>query len=266
MATPRVLVFSGYGLNCEEETAFAFESAGGRSDVAHINDVIDGRIKLDRYQILAFPGGFSYGDDTGSGQAFGNKLRHHLWDELLAFVRRDTLTIGICNGFQIIANLGLVPAVDRQYGDRQLALLHNDSARYTVRWVDLEVTGHTPWLRGIRQLSIPIAHGEGKVYADPETLSKLNRKGQVALRYVSGEICRYLNLPANPNGSLEDIAGVTDESGRILGLMPHPERALFFTQLPHWPLLREQYRRRGEPIPETASGRQIFENGIRYFA
>ena len=265
MAKPRVLVFSGYGLNCEAETKFAFETAGAIADIVHINDIIDGHKDLSDYQIMAFPGGFSYGDDTGSGNAFANKLRHHVWPKVLKFVSRDTLTIGVCNGFQIIANLGLVPAIKGEYGQRQVALLHNNNARYTVRWVDLRVQNSSPWLTGINYLTLPIAHGEGKVCADPAMRQLLEQNNLVALRYISGEICRYQNLTANPNGALDDIAGITDESGRVLGLMPHPERALNFTQLPHWPILKEQYRRRNETIPEHGSGIAVFQNAVRYF-
>ena len=265
MATPRALIFSGYGLNCEEETKFAFEQGGAIADIVHINDLIDGTKKLSNYQIMAFPGGFSYGDDTGSGNAFANKLRHHLWDEVLAFVNRETLTLGICNGFQIIANLGLVPAINKEYGKRQVALVHNDNARYTVRWVDLEVGNDCPWLAGIDRISLPIAHGEGKLFADPTVRKELEGHNLVALRYVQGEICQDQDLPANPNGSIDKIAGLTDESGRILGMMPHPERAVEFTQLPGWPLKKERMGHLGDSLPEHGPGLDIFKNAVTYF-
>lgn len=264
---PKTLVFSGYGLNCEEETKYGFELAGGIADIVHINDLIDRRNKLSDYQILVVPGGFSYGDDTGSGNAYANKLRNHLWYDLLRFIKQDKLIIGICNGFQILVNLGLLPALNKDYGRRTVALMPNDSARYTVRFVDLKVENNKSlWVKGIETLSIPIAHGEGKFYADIEVLKQLNRKKLIALRYSNGETCKYQNLEANPNGSLEDIAGVTDETGRILGLMPHPERALFFTQMPNWPLLNEQYKRKGEKLPINGPGLKIFKNAINYFS
>ncbi len=262
---PKVLVFSGYGLNCEEETKFAFELAGATADIIHINDLIAKPKILDNYQVLAFPGGFSYGDDTGSGNAFANKLRNHVWDQLEKFVTGDKLVIGICNGFQIIADLGLLPALKRQYGKREIALLHNDSARYTVRWVDLQVENDSPWLSGMTQLPVAIAHGEGKLFADKDVLSVLKKEKLVALRYVNGEICKYQNLPYNPTGTLDDIAGITDETGKVLGLMPHPERAMFFTQLPNWPLLKEQYKREGKRLPKYGPGLQIFKNSVAYF-
>lgn len=266
MTAPRALILSGYGLNCEEETKFALELAGGRADIVHINDLIENPKRLSDYQILAFPGGFSYGDDTGAGNAFANKLQHHMGAELAAFVARDTLTVGICNGFQIIANLGLVPATNKDYGKRSVALVHNQLARYTTRWVDLEVANSSPWLAGLQRLSLPIAHGEGKLFADDATIQRLKKADQIALRYVSGEVCAYADLPANPNGSLDDIAGITDTTGRVLGLMPHPERALFFTHQPHWPILSERLKREGKPIPSEAFGSAIFRNAVNYFS
>jgi len=260
---PNVLVMFGYGINCEEETKFAFETAGARADIVHINDLIDGYKKLDNYQVIAFPGGFSYGDDTGAGNAFANRIRNNFWDEIKTFVGGDHLIIGICNGFQIIANLGLFSDTN---GTPQVALTHNTSARYYDRWVDLIVQNNSPWLLGIEKLSLPIAHGEGRFYAEPKTLNEINQRRLVALKYFKGEMCEYQYLEQNPNGSLEDIAGITDDSGRIFGMMPHPERAIGFTQHPYWTLLKEQYKRSEREIPGEGQGIQIFKNGVNYFS
>ncbi|NTU74374.1 phosphoribosylformylglycinamidine synthase subunit PurQ [Candidatus Roizmanbacteria bacterium] len=266
MKKPTALVFSGYGLNCEEETAHAFELAGANIEITHINDIIDRASILDDTQILAFPGGFSYGDDTGSGNAFANRVRNHLWDAIHSFIQKDKLVIGICNGFQILTNLGLVPALNNAYGERQAALLPNTSARYINRWVDVKVRTLTPWLKGIKEMSLPIAHGEGRFYAAPEVLNHIVRNKLVALEYTTGEICEYQGLEANPNGALKDIAGIIDTSGRILGMMPHPERAMFFTQYPNWPYLKDQLVRKGKKIPEYGQGLQVFKNGVEYFS
>jgi len=263
MTNPKVLVLTGYGINCDDETKFAFEKAGATADLVHINDLIETPKKLESYQIVAFPGGFSYGDDTGSGNALAWKIRNNLGIE--RFTAGNKLIIGICNGFQVLVNLGLLHALDGQYGQRQVALNHNVSARYLDRWVDLEFKGRSHWTKDIGRISLPIAHGEGKFYADPEVLDQINRKGLVAAKYIEGEICRQQRLTTNPNGSLEDIAGITDETGRIFGLMPHPERAISFTQLPHWTFLREQYTRAGREIPKEAGGIKIFKNGVDYF-
>lgn len=262
---PNVLVFSGYGLNCEEETKFAFEKSGAKAEIVHINDLIDGFKNLKNYEILAFPGGFSYGDDTGSGNAFANKVRNYLWEKIEKFVAKDKLVIGICNGFQILVNLGLLPAFDKKYGKREVALLHNNSARYTVRWIDLEIKNDSPWFLGIDNISLPIAHGEGKFFAEEKILEKLKEKNLVAAKYVKGEICDYQSLEPNPNGSLENIAAITDETKKILGMMPHPERAIFFTQLPNWPYLREKYTRENKEIPTIGPGLKIFQNAVNYF-
>lgn len=265
MKKPTVFVLSGYGLNCEEETAFAFRFAGSAATIVHINDLIERPKELRSCQILAVPGGFAYGDDTGSGNAYAQKLKNHLWEEILRFVEQDRLVIGICNGCQILVNLGLVPAMDKNYGARRVALLPNDTARYTVRWTDVRVENTSPWLAGLDTVSLPIAHGEGKFYADPETLERLTAHKQIALRYVAGDICTFQRLPANPTGTLDDIAGMTDETGRILGLMPHPERAIFFTQLPHWTYLKETYYRNGKRLPKYGQGLRIFQNAVRYY-
>lgn len=252
---PKTIVLSGYGLNCEEETAFAFKLAGGEADIIHINNLIVQPKKLKQYQVLAIPGGFSYGDDTGSGRAFANKMKSRLLAELNSFIKKDKLIIGICNGFQILTHLDLLAG----------ALVHNTSARYLDRWVDLKVGNKSPWLKGIKSLSCPIAHSEGKFFVSDELMAKLKKKQMIAIRYTKGEICKHQNLPANPNGSLEDIAGLTDKTGKILGLMPHPERSIFFTQLANWPFLKEKYKRMGKKIPKYGPGLQIFKNGVEYF-
>lgn len=252
----RVLVFSGYGLNCEEETAYAFTLSGAKADIVHLNDVIDGRIKISHYDILAFPGGFAYGDDTGSGKAYANKVKNHLEKELHAFLKAKKLIIGICNGFQILTQLGILPG----------ALTFNDSNRYTVRWVDMEVEGESPWLKGITKLSAPTAHGEGKFVASKKKLAELKKKKQIALRYVKGETTMYQDLPKNPNGSMEDISGVLSYEGRVFGLMPHPDRALFAMQLPDWPLRKDESRRSSKAFPQYGPGLQIFKNGVEYFS
>lgn len=266
MKKPKVLVFSGYGLNCEEETAYVFNISGAQADIVHINDLIENKKKLNQYSVVAFPGGFSYGDDTGSGNAFAARLHASLESELVSFVQKDKLVIGICNGCQIVANLGLVPGFDKIYTDKKIAFLNNEFPRYVDRWVDLKVQEtNSPWLKKLDALLMPIAHGEGRFYTDAATLKRLKEHKQIALKYVNGAICEHQFLPANPNGSLEDAAGITDPSGRILALMPHPERSIFFHQLPHWTYLKEQLTRSGKKVPEFTSSLQIFKNAVQYF-
>jgi len=254
---PKVIIMSGYGLNCEEETKFAFEWAGGNANIVHINDLIAKPKMLSEYQVLAFPGGFSYGDDTGSGKAYANKFKNHLAKELKEFLSRNTLVMGICNGFQIITNLGILPG----------ALALNKNGKYLDRWVDLRVDGKSPWLTGIKKISIPIAHGEGRYVISQKEYKNLKKNGRIAFTYTKGEICNFQNLEANPNGSDYDIAGVLAYNGRVLGLMPHPERAMFSHQSPLW------LRRKASFLPgrqinkgkEEGAGLQIFKNAIKYF-
>lgn len=266
MNKPKVIVFSGYGFNCEEETKYAFDISGGNADIVHINDIIAGTHKLSDYQIMALGGGFVYGDDTGAGNAYANKIKNHIWEDLLKFINDGKLIIGICNGFQVLMNLGLVPAINGNYGAREMGLMPNETPRYTVRFIDLKIESKkSPWYKGIKQLSIPMANGEGRLFAPKEVMKIINDHDLVGARYIKGEMSTYLDLPYNPNGSIEDIASITDETGRVMGLMPHPERAMFFTQLPNWELLKEKYKKEGKEIPEFAPGLQIFKNGIEYF-
>ena len=252
---PKVIILSGYGLNCEEETKFAFETAGGKADIVHINDLIKDPKQLLKYQILVFPGGFSYGDDTGSGKAYASKMRNHLNKELEQFISGKTLTIGICNGFQIMTNLGLLPG----------GLAHNEGGHYIDRWVDLKVTGKSPWLTGIKKISLPIAHGEGKYMIEGKEYKKMQSKKEIAFTYTKGEICEYQELAPNPNGAMHDIAGVLSHDGRVLGMMPHPERALFFHHQPNWSATKEIYRAKKKALPEFGPSLTLFTNAIKFF-
>ena len=250
-AKPKIIVMSGYGLNCEEETKFAFEWAGGEADIVHLNDLIAKPKMLAKYDIMALGGGFAYGDDTGSGKAYANKFKNHLSKELAEFLARDTLTIGICNGFQIATNLGILPG----------GLMWNKGGKYIDRWVDLKAVGKSPWLKGIKKLSVPIAHGEGH-YVIPEKKYRAMRKNrEIAFTYTKGDICNFQNLEKNPNGSDYDIAGVLAYNGRVLGLMPHPERAMFPHQNPMWQMKKQENKK----MPKEGPGLQIFKNGIAYF-
>lgn len=252
---PKILVFSGYGLNCEDEIKYVFDLAGGNAEIVHINDLVAGKKKIKDYQILTFPGGFSYGDDLGSGKAYANKVKNHLQSDIDEFIAKGGLMLGICNGFQIMTQLGVLPG----------ALAHNSGARYIDRWVDLKVENlKSPWLKGIKTLSLPIAHGEGRYIAPTAELKKLNSNKQIAFRYVKGEMSKSMDLPYNPNGATEDIAGVLAQEGRILGMMPHPERAMFTTQLPNFPFLKEKARRTKKALPKFGAGLLIFKNAVEY--
>lgn len=249
---PKIIIMSGYGLNCEEETKFAFEWAGGEADIVHINDLIAKPKMLSQYQILVFPGGFSYGDDTGSGKAYANKFKNHLAKELTEFLSGDTLAIGICNGFQIMTNLGILPG----------ALTYNKNGKYIDRWVDLSTSGGlkvsaSPWLKNIKKISLPIAHGEGHYVISEKEYKNLKKNNQIAFTYTKGDICNFQNLEKNPNGSNHDIAGVLAYNGRVLGMMPHPERGMFSHQSPMWQIDKK--------VSKEGAGLQIFKNAVNYF-
>jgi len=266
MASPRVLVLTGYGINCEEETAFAFSRCGAQCRIMHVNDLIADPGQLKKTQIFVVPGGFSYGDDTGSGNALANKMRNTLWAELMDFILGDRLVLGICNGFQVLVNLGLLPGFAENYGERQVALISNSSSRYECRWVDLLVPeNHSIFLQGMNRLHLPIAHGEGRFYAPREVLLRLRDGGNVAMSYADQEgKPAGGKFPQNPNGSLFDIAGICDESGKVLGMMPHPERALVLSQLPSWPDMtaRQETGKWDDPGP----GSVLFQNAVNYFS
>ncbi|RJR15813.1 phosphoribosylamine--glycine ligase [Candidatus Microgenomates bacterium] len=261
---PRALVIAGYGFNCESETSFGFETAGAESKIVHVNDLIAKKQKLSEFDIIAFPGGFSYGDDTGSGNAMALKIKNHLWDDLLEFVHKQKLVIGICNGFQVLVSLGLLPALGEQYGTRQAALLSNSSANYVARFTDVKVSNDSLWFEGIEELTLPIAHGEGRFFADAKTLQQLQEKNMIALRYTKGAFYRFSKKPVNPTGTLDNIAALTNETGTVLGMMPHPERALFFTQLPNWTVLKITYEQEGKPVPYFGPGLRIFQNAVSF--
>jgi len=258
----KAVVIAGYGINCEEETAHVFEHLGGQAQIIHVNDLIEDASPLKQAQIIAFAGGFSYGDDTGSGNGFARKIENHFKQELLEFHARDTLMIGICNGCQILSRLGLVGS---SLGTQTVALAHNDSNRYQCRWVHLQAEQNdSPWLtKDMEQpIYVPVAHGEGKFIVPDDIDDTL-----VALRYVNaqGELANG-TFPVNPNGSLQDIAGVFDNTGRVLALMPHPERAFYTWQRADYPVLKDAAQRQNTQLPEYADGKALFANALNYFA
>ena len=264
---PKALILTGYGINCEEETAKAFTTQRGEAEIVHVNDLINGDKDLSNYQILAIPGGFSYGDDTGSGNALANKIKNNLNEEILKFAQEDKLIIGICNGFQILTNLGLAPASNQQYGKREVALVHNNTARYQCRWVHLK--NHSQkciWTKDIDTLHVPIAHGEGNFYAEEETIQNMQDQDQIVFKYISQDGSpANEEFPINPNGSMLDIAGICDESGRIFGMMPHPERFFSFENEEGWEIKKEELIREGKEIPKQGAGLKIFKNAVEYF-
>lgn len=267
MTKPNVLVLTGYGINCDNETRYAFESAGAQAERVHVNDLIDGVKNLSDYQILAFPGGFSYGDDIAAGRVMANKFVTNLREDLKDFLAAEKLVIGICNGFQVIVKLGLISDLDDLPSEQRVTLTYNDSDRYEDRWVHLEsATDRCVFTQGIEKMYLPVAHGEGKFFAPDETLDVMEAAGQIVFRYAApdGGPARG-KFPANPNGSPRDIAAVCDRSGRVFGMMPHPERFLSFTNHPQWTAIADRLKREGKEIPTEGDGLRIFANAVKYF-
>jgi len=265
---PKVLVLTGFGLNCDHETAYAFERAGAAARRAHINALIAGDVRLDDYQILAFGGGFSWGDDHGAGVIQALRLKTNIGDKLLDFVEAGKLVIGICNGFQTLVNLGLLPGIGGEYTRRSVALIANDCGNFRDQWVRVTINPDSPcvFTRGIKTLDMPVRHGEGKFYAEPETLQTLADDHQVTMQYAlpDGRAADGA-FPHNPNGSLADIAGICDPSGRVFGLMPHPEAYNHVTNHPDWPRRNEEQKRSGKsPTCDAGDGIRIFENAVAY--
>lgn len=258
MSAPQVLILRAPGTNCDHETAHAFELAGGNPALVHINQLLDDPSLPSGYQILCLPGGFSYGDDIAAGRILGNQIRHHLQQALVEFKEAGKLVLGICNGFQILMNSGLL--LDDVEAGSPATLTWNDSGKFEDRWVNLARSSeHCVFLQGIESMYLPVAHAEGKFVArDQGTLDALDRGGQLALRYapLNGST-DGVPYPDNPNGSQLAVAGLCDPSGRVLGLMPHPERHVDATHHPRW--TREGLREQGD-------GLKMFKNAVNYFA
>ena len=265
MQRPRVLVLTGYGINCERETAHAFNlpAVGGNAETLHISDLIAQPDQLDAYHILALPGGFAFGDDISAGIVLATKLRYRLQQPLSKFLSDGKLVIGICNGFQALVRLGLLPAVTGEWWRQDATLTDNDSGKFEDRWVHLQINPAcpSPFVQHMDGCYLPVRHGEGKfVPRDPEVLRLLQANHQIAARYCAppgtdGQGGTAVDYPWNPNGSVDNIAAVCDPSGRIFGLMPHPEAYVTRVQHPRWTR---------ETLPEEGFGVQLFRNAVDF--
>jgi phosphoribosylformylglycinamidine synthase len=268
MRDVNVLVMSGFGLNCDTETAYAFELAGAKTRAVHINSLIDGSARLEDFQILVFIGGFSWADDHGAGVIQAMRLKTNIGAKLLEFVDRGNLILGICNGFQALVNLGLLPGFKQDYTQRSVALTINDCGNFRNQWVYLKSNQTSPcvFTRGIDRAEFPVRHGEGKLYADDVTLDRLADTNQIALQYAmpDGNLAEG-RFPCNPNGSLLDIAGICDPTGRIFGLMPHPEAYNHWTNHPDWTRIKEAAKRQDLILDSAPTvGIQMLQNAVDY--
>jgi phosphoribosylformylglycinamidine synthase len=266
--TIRSIVLTGYGINCEREMAHACRLAGSDVvDIVHMSEVIHGKKCLDDYQFLNLPGGFLDGDDLGAAKAAANRLRftrtkttgERLYDQILRFIRDGKLILGVCNGCQLMVKSGMLPGFDDEYETQRVTITFNDSGRFEDRWVYLKINKESPcvFTRGLERVYLPVRHGEGKFLpGDNGTLERLRNNGLIVAQYTDQDYrAPTMEYPLNPNGSIEAVAGLCDETGRLMGLMPHPEAYNHRTNHPRW--TREQ-------LPEEGMGIAFFRNAVEY--
>jgi phosphoribosylformylglycinamidine synthase len=255
--TPKVLVLTGYGINCDIETQHAFKLAGAMAERVHINDLINGKERLSEYHILSFPGGFSFGDDIASGKVLANMVKYNIGEQIQEFIDSGKLILGICNGFQAMVKMGLLPGFNDDYATQEVTLTYNDSGRFEDRWVHLKANkiSKCVFTKGIENIYLPVRHGEGKFVAkNPQVLETLKRGNHIVFQYVDTE-GKSAGYPHNPNGSVNNIAAICDKTGRVFGMMPHPEAFQHRTNHPRW--TREE-------LPEEGAGIAIFRNAVEY--
>jgi len=256
MKNVEALVLRAAGINCDLETVNALELAGAAAQSAHINKIIENKEMLKSCQILVFPGGFSYGDDIAAGKILANQVIHHLSDVIRRFIEDGKLVLGICNGFQVLLKAGVLPGMLPATELPPVSITNNDIPRFYDAWVYLQPgTDKCVFINKDQRIYLPMAHGEGKVVTrTPEILEKLKKDGHIAFRYVDKDGNTGPH-PINPNGAVDSIAGMCDSTGRVLGLMPHPERFVRRTQHPHWTRMPEDLQ---------ADGMTIFNNAVSY--
>ena len=252
---PKVLVLTGYGINCDIETRHAFKLAGANAERVHINDLISEKERLADYHILAFPGGFSFGDDIASGKVLANMVKYNIGEQIQEFIDSGKLIIGICNGFQAMVKMGLLPGFNGDYGTQEVTLTFNDSGRFEDRWVHLKANERSKcvFTKGIDNIYLPVRHGEGKfITKNPQVFAKLRKGNHIVFQYTDSQ-GNPAGYPHNPNGSIDNIAAICDETGRVFGMMPHPEAFQHRTNHPRW--TREE-------LPEEGAGIAIFRNAV----
>jgi len=250
---PKVAVLAGYGINCEVETTYCFNKCGANAEIVRISKFLNKERNLMDYQILAIPGGFSFGDDIASGKVLANKIKYNL-SEINEFIRKGNLIIGICNGFQVLVKSGILPNLGKNFG-QEVTLTFNDSGKFEDRWCYLKIENKKCiWTNGLKNLFLPVRHGEGKFFCEKEILERLRKEDLIVMRYADENFNVTEKYPYNPNGSIDSIAGICDVTGRIFGLMPHPEAYNSLYNNPLWKFEKEKF-----PL-----GIEIFRNGVKF--
>lgn len=253
--TLKAIVVTGYGINCENESKYCIEKSGGMADIVHVNKILETPKMLENYNMFFIPGGFAFGDDLGSGKVFGNKMKFKIKDQLDEFIKAGKLVCGICNGFQALVKMGLLPTPDFH---QRVSLVGNDSGHFEDRWVILKANANSPciYTKGIDHLLVPVRHGEGKfIPKDEAVMKELKENNQVVFQYVD-ENDNLAGYPYNPNGAVENIAGICDKTGRIFGMMPHPEAFNTPENCPYWI----------KGTVKEAYGLRIFKNAVEFMA
>ena len=268
MKTVRALVLTGFGINCQEEMAAAYRLAGAEADIVHFNELLAGKAAIRGYDVVNFPGGFSFGDDLGAGKALANKMRfcklasgRTLLDEIAGHVAAGGFVLGVCNGFQILAKSGLLPNVGGKH-EQEVSLIVNDSGRFEDRWVHCKAAqpARTPFLKDVDVVALPARHKEGKlVCRDDAIRAAIQEKGLCALRYSDAIGAVATEYPALPNGAEFSCAALTDSTGRVLGMMPHPEAFLAVVNHPDW-----ARRREAAGGTEEGEGLRLFRNFVEH--
>ena len=268
MRTVRALILTGFGINCQEEMAAAYRLAGAEADIVHFNELLAGQATIRGYDVINFPGGFSFGDDLGAGKALSNKMRfcklasgRTLLDEIGDHVAAGGFVLGVCNGFQILVKSGLLPNVGGNFA-QEVSLIVNDSGKFEDRWVHCKAAqpAHTPFLKDMDVVALPARHKEGKlVCRDDAIRAAIREMGLCALRYCDADGAIATEYPALPNGAEFSCAALTDPTGRVLGMMPHPEAFLAVVNHPDW-----ARRREASCGTEEGEGLRLFRNVVEH--
>lgn len=269
MTIVKTLLISGFGINSEKELQWCFKKAGSQVTIVHLGDLIAGKIQLNDFDILGFPGGFSFGDHIAAGKVLANKIKIYLGKQLIAFVKAQKPIIGICNGFQMLVKLGLLP-YPNSHLKQEVTLTHNENHQFENRWVHLKINENSPciWTKGLKSIYLPIRHGEGKmILGDSQKLHVLQAENLNVLTYTDSHGKPTQTYPDNPNGSEGSIAGLTDSGGLILGLMPHPEAFRWRVNAPGWKTRQDVFSESAQKIidvKEDGDGMVFFYNAVRY--
>ncbi|WMX15444.1 MULTISPECIES: phosphoribosylformylglycinamidine synthase subunit PurQ [unclassified Aureispira] len=269
MTTVKSLVITGFGINCEEEMAAAYQLAGAIPEIVHLNEILLGQVSIHDYDILNFPGGFSFGDDLASGKVVSNKIKFKklpsgnvLLDEIKQFLEDGKYILGVCNGFQMLVRMGLLPNTNHDF-EPEATLSNNNSGKFEDRWVYCKVnsTTKTPFLKGITKIALPARHGEGKlIFMDDAMRAKVQAESLNCLTYCTEDGTETADYPANPNGADLNCAGLTNPTGQVFGLMPHPEAYLSLYNHPNW----GQIKRNNPNHNEAGEGLTIFTNIVEH--